>query len=135
MDEPQHAINTMEDLGGNRRSIAAIGDATNLHAAWDSGIIRASGQSAEDLVNNLNRATFGVNQSADALGPYTEWAMASFTNAKTIVYPQLDGDNRITGAEREFAMSVIEDQIRLAGIRLAGVLNRVLGGPPSELGR
>ena len=77
--QPLHAINTNEDLGGNRRSIEAIGDATNLHAAWDSGIIRASGQSAEDLVNNLNRATFGVNQSADALGTYTEWAMASFT--------------------------------------------------------
>lgn len=135
LHQPLHAINTNDDLGGNRRSIEAIGDATTLHAAWDSGIIRASGQTADDLVNNLNRATFGVNQSADALGTYTEWAMASFTIAKTIVYPQLDGDDRITGGEREFAMSVIEDQIRLAGLRLAGVLNRVLGGPASQAGR
>lgn len=135
LHQPLHAISTNQDLGGNRRYLQEIGGATNLHAAWDSGIIRASGQTADDLVNNLNRATLGVDQSADAVGTYTEWAMASFTIAKTIVYPQVDGDDRITGAEREFAMSVIEDQIRLAGIRLAGVLNRVLGGPTSGLGK
>ena len=135
LHQPLHAITTNQDLGGNRRSLEEIGGATNLHAAWDTGIIRASGHTADDLVNNLNRATFGVDQSADAVGTYTAWAMASFTIAKTIVYPQVDGDDRITGAEREFAMSVIEDQIRLAGIRLAGVLNRVLGASTSELGR
>ena len=135
LHQPLHAINTNDDLGGNRRPIEAIGDATNLHAAWDSGIIRASGQTTDDLVNNLNRATFGVDQSADALGTYTEWAMASFTIARTTCYPQVDGDDRMTGAEREFAMSVIEDQIRLAGIRLAGVLNRVLGRSTPEARR
>jgi len=135
LHQPLHAINANDDLGGNRRPIEEIGGAMNLHAAWDNGIIRASGYTAEDLVNNVNRATFGVNQSADELGTYTEWAMASFTIAKTIVYRQVDGDDRITGAEREFAMSVIEDRIRLAGLRLAGVLNRVLGGPTSQAGR
>ncbi len=135
LHQPLHAISTNQDLGGNRRSLEEIGGSTNLHAAWDSGIIRASGHTADDLVNNLNRATFGVDQSADAVGTYTGWAMASFTIAKTVVYRQVDGDDRITGAEREFAMSVIEDQIRFAGIRLAGVLNRVLGGPTSQLGR
>jgi hypothetical protein len=32
-------------------------------------------------------------------------------------------------------MSVIEEQIRLARIRLAGMLNHILGGPTRALGR
>ena len=129
LHQPLHAIDNNGDLGGNRRNVETTGGTTTLHAAWDSGLIHADGQTAEDLVNNLNRATFGVDQSADARGTYTEWAMASFALAKEIVYPQVDGDGRITEPERGLAMSVIEDQIRLAGVRLAAVLNRALGTP------
>jgi hypothetical protein len=129
LHQPLHAIDTNGDRGGNGRSVEVRGAATNLHLAWDSDIIQASGESSEDIVNNVNRATFGVDQTPDEAGTYESWANASFATAKAIVYPQAQ-DGRITEPEIGVAMSVIEDQIRLAGVRLAAVLNRVLGATP-----
>jgi len=125
LHQPLHDIDN-HDAGGNRVVIAEIGNATNLHAAWDVGIIHASGKAAPDLAAGATRWLRNANDRQLALGSYADWAMEGFRIAKTVVYPQVQGTSRISDADRRLDISIIEEQIAKAGVRLASVLNRAL---------
>jgi hypothetical protein len=124
--QPLHAIDN-GDLGGNRVQIKEIGGTTNLHAAWDTGIITAAGAAVDDLVTAGNAILQREGNSAVATMPYVDWALESHDIAKRIVYPQVTNDGQITAAEARVAMEIIERRIAYAGARLAAILNRTLG--------
>ena len=54
LHQPLHCGHN-HDLGGNQRQITEIGGSGNLHSAWDSGIIRASGRDTDELVAAANK--------------------------------------------------------------------------------
>jgi len=131
LHQPLHVSNN-DDVGGNRRAVGEIGGALNLHSAWDSGILRASGKTVADLVADANRQAPGIEATSGAGGRYADWTAEGWRIAAQVAYRQLDGDERITDQEREAAMALIAAQIARAGVRLAAVINRALVPPPSR---
>jgi hypothetical protein len=123
--QPLHAANA-GDRGGGDRTIAPVGGSTNLHFAWDGGIIQSQNANAASLAATANRWLRTQTESTLSGGSPVEWANESFRIARDVVYIQVNGDNAILGAERFEAMRIIEKQIALAGLRLAALLNRVL---------
>jgi hypothetical protein len=126
LHQPLHASDN-NDAGGNGRAITAIGGATNLHSAWDSGIIHAHHRSVLDLVTAGNRWLKGQNESALSGGRYVDWAMESLSIAKTVVYAQLQRGDTLDERGSTVALDLIEEQLARAGVRLAAILNRMLG--------
>jgi hypothetical protein len=120
------------DRGGTDRTIAEIGNADNLHGAWDSGIIRASGRNENALVAVANQWLQTQNESQIANSAVVEWANEGFRLARDVAYREVAGDNAITLAERQEAIRIIEKRIAKAGVRLAAVLNRALAAATTE---
>jgi hypothetical protein len=123
LHQPLH-VSDNGDQGGNRR-IARIDGAGNLHAAWDSGIISASHLDADALVEAADLWLKSHDETKLAAGTYADWALEGNAIAQTVVYPQIEGDNRIDDQERVKDMEIIEQLVAKAGVRLAAVLNRV----------
>src|SRR5262245_46915555 len=96
-----------------------ISRATNLHDAWDSGIIEA-----KDLTNPRLIGAAAVmiidrdGEPAASRTRYDEWATESFNITKRIVYPRVEDDGEITESDSRDATGVIEEWIAYAGIRL-----------------
>lgn len=126
--QPLHASDA-EDRGGNERRIVQIGGSVNLHAAWDSGILRSGNRTTASLVTAANAWLRTQQEPILAGGSAADWANESHRLARDIVYPQLKGDNAIVGIERQQALTVIEQRVARAGVRLAAVLNRALTVP------
>jgi hypothetical protein len=124
--QPLHAGDA-GDRGGGDRAIAPIGGSTNLHFAWDGGIIRSQNANAASLTSAAN-AWLRTQTGAPVIGSAIDWANESHRIARDVVYSQVKADNAIAGSERFEALRVIERRIALAGLRLAAVLNRALGG-------
>jgi hypothetical protein len=126
LHQPLHAGHN-GDLGGTQRDIEPIGDRDSLHSAWDSGIIRASRVSIDNLVARANAWLETQDEAAIADGLYRNWAMEGFAIARDVAYPQVENDNKITDSERRTALRLIEQRVAEGGVRLAAVLNRVYG--------
>jgi hypothetical protein len=129
--QPLHAGDD-HDLGGTQRPIARIGGSTQLHSAWDGGVIRASNQSIAQLVQAANTWLATQDEVEIARGDYKDWAEESWRISRDIAYRQVQGDNRINNDERGEAIRIIEKRIARAGVRLAAVLNRALA--PGSIG-
>jgi nuclease S1 len=129
--QPLHAIRG----GGSDRPVT-LGGETDLHGVWDSGIIRASALDAASL-SRWGETWIRRNEPQDpaarkerglAEGTPVDWANESFGLARDRVLVQLQADNAISPVEREDALRIVEERIGRAGVRLAALLNRVLGG-------
>jgi hypothetical protein len=129
LHNPLHAVqknDTHDDAGpgGIGTQVELSGRTVNLHAAWDSGIIEAVGRSASTLSRAAEDWLTAHDEKAiRGTGP-RDWAAESFRAGKAVAYPQAE-DGKIDESERRAAMSVIEERIAMAGVRLAEVLNRV----------
>lgn len=129
--QPLHSAERRHDRGGNDVQIAEIGLAKNLHAAWDSGIIRASGKDDRLLAAAAEQWLSSQNAAALAQGSFVDWTNEGHVLARTVVYPQA-ADLRISNAERVDALRIIEKRIARAGVRLASVLNQAFPATTSE---
>jgi len=122
LHQPLHAARDYE--GGTRFRIEPINGVTNLHEAWDDALLHTAHRNPADLTQAAEMWLRNRSGAAIASGTYVDWAMESFTLAKTVVYPQVLADHRIAPDEREVAIAVIDRRIAEAGVRLAAVLNR-----------
>ena len=132
--QPLHAIDN-HDRGGNDVRVAALrgddGRATNLHAAWDTGLINLSTETEAARADRLI-ADLGTHP-ADVKADLIQWAEQSHTLAETVAY-HYPGFSR-TGPPadlitldqpyRDAALKTIDRQIEVAGARLAAVLNTI----------
>lgn len=134
LHQPLHTIDA-HDRGGNDVAVAALrpeGRATNLHAAWDTGLINLSMETeaarATRLVDDLK------TQPVDASLDVVRWALDSRDVALRVVYRYpsftLAGPSRepvtLDDAYRAAAAAAIDLQLALAGARLAAILNVIL---------
>lgn len=146
--QPLHAENH-DDKGGNAVHLRYFGHRTNLHAVWDSGIIehalgltvhrgftidygptRAAAEQLDARVTPHERKIWGRDIHADRLQQAAiRWADQSHRLARTVAYADLPPTPRDDWSEayQRRAWPVVRRQIQRAGIRLAGVLNAVLG--------
>ena len=133
--QPLHAGHA-DDRGGNTYQLQAFGRGTNLHALWDSALVVNHPGGLHALAAELigPRAQAGAIDKAgganhNAAAP-AQWAEESCRIVSLDwFYParrSLDADY----AQR--AQAVIQQRIRLAGQRLAEILNQSLGQGPQR---
>lgn len=142
LHQPLHTVDN-KDRGGNDVRVEALrgedGRATNLHAAWDTGMINLSDETeaarAERLLIDL--AAHPLKVDLDVV----KWVEGNLDVAVRVVYryPGFSASGppampiTLDAAYRAAAAPVIDRQLELGGARLAALLNSLIGAkaPPS----
>lgn len=128
--QPLHAI--AEARGGNDVQVLEFGSSQcgkypcNLHFAWDIGLIEHRHRSESEYVAFLNRMISSRNLRLQRGGTPEDWANQSFRLAKQV---WLNDGAPVDEAYYQKNIHVVDEQLALAGLRLAELLNSVLGGP------
>jgi len=115
------------DRGGNDVRVQFLRAHTNLHALWDTGLLRDM-EGEDHLLATLRQAITTEQAAAWSRGTVEEWANESFHAAQTTVYGLLPrapaGQTAQVGEWYEqMAQPVLEEQLEKAGVRLAAILN------------
>src|SRR6266699_2962275 len=143
LHQPLHAANR-GDRGGNPVQVSFFGErdnppygTLNLHAVWDVGMVRRliTDRGGERAI--VSAPIADRNRDAWEKGSIPEWTAESHRIARDTVYPLLPVagacSSKIVGVvaidQTYYAKvaSLIEIQIKKAGVRLARVLNETLG--------
>ncbi len=126
--QPMHAMG--EARGGNDIHVIEFGSAQcgkypcNLHFAWDMGLIEHTGLSETEHRSRLDQliARRGLVRQAD--GTPEQWANESFQLAKKV---WLNDGGAIDEAYYKNDIGIVDQRLASAGIRLASLINHVLG--------
>ena len=124
LHQPLH-VGTGTDRGGNDLRVQWMGEASNLHRVWDSDMINSKQLSYTELAQYLNRradAAFVHQWQSTSL---SNWLTEAMQLRDTVYDLPEDGQLGYQYSYRNFP--VVERQLLLAGVRLAGVLNEVYG--------
>ena len=121
--QPLHAGNR-DDKGGNAYQVQFQAKGTNLHSVWDSGLLGTHGKDWQAYAQELDARPAETLPAAIAPrdNVYAQWAEQSCAASRDI-YP--DG-HKIDDAYGAAELPLAERQLRVAGVRLAEVLNRAL---------
>jgi hypothetical protein len=128
LQQPLHCSDH-SDKGGNSVPVLLVNRRTNLHSAWDSGLLGRIG-TEEQLLPALSEAS-ARNRKKYSKGSVRNWAQAGHDAAQHVVYGQLPPTVAGTPATLDAtyeknADALIRQQLALGGARLAKVLNRAL---------
>ncbi len=124
--QPFHAIG--EAKGGNGVHVTEFGSGRcgryecNLHSAWDTGLIRHTGLGEEAYVEHLDRLI--SEEHLRASGNPADWANESFALAKAA---WVDDGGSVDEDYYRREIKFLDERLALAGLRLAALLNEVLG--------
>jgi hypothetical protein len=122
--QPLHA-GYADDRGGNDTQIMLFGNETNLHSAWDWGLIDHTGKRWIDYASELY---FDISNSDRAEWTSEDpgsWSVESFEIVYASAY---DLDDGIVGQDYyDRHIELIETRIQQAGVRLADWLDNLLG--------
>ncbi|MFB3853581.1 MAG: S1/P1 nuclease [Vicinamibacterales bacterium] len=121
---PMHVVDD-DDRGGNDTELVFYGRETNLHRVWDSGLFEQSGLTVTAWTLRLER--LGI--AADARGTPEGWAEETHREASRPAY-ELVAAGRSADIGRRYldaTRAILERQMLRAGVRLAALLNAVLG--------
>ena len=136
MHQPLHASDH-QDRGGNCIGLAPSpgGDVTNLHAFWDITTVNALGHSPSEIAAKLDARITPAQIKTWSVGDPRGWAMETFVIARRDAYDlpskptcAQNGAVALSPAYQATAEVDAAQQLSVAGIRLALVLNRALGG-------
>lgn len=120
--QPMH-VSRKEDKGGNDIQVRFDNKGTNLHALWDSKLIDYEGLSESDIVKNYDVATSAEIKKWQS-DDITEWLWESYQISSEL-YSNVKPGQKIDKAYYEKYIPVIHKRVNMAGIRLAGELNRI----------
>ncbi len=103
----------------------------NPHHDWDSEFVARLGPSPAEIAQRLIADISDAQRRRWSAGTPADWAMESFSVAKSHAYgllPAPDRPNRyeLTAVYVADATAVTAEQLSKAGVRLAEVLNRAL---------
>jgi len=126
LHQPLHCENN-EDRGGNDVSVLFLRAHTNLHALWDSGLLRNM-EGEDRLLATLRQAITPEEVASWSGGTVEQWAEESFHAAQLTVYGLLPAAPAGQAAQlsewyEQMAQPVVEQQLEKAGVRLAAILN------------
>jgi hypothetical protein len=136
LHQPLHASDN-QDHGGNCVRLALGGSrTTNLHSYWDTGLIAPMGTDPMAVASVLAAQITPQDRAAWAKGDSKAWALESFGVAKRVVYtfgspPGCDANAApmtLPAGYEASATAAVKVQLEKAGVRLAAVLNKALGG-------
>jgi hypothetical protein len=132
LHQPLHASDD-HDRGGNDKRVSAAGlHAETLHHYWDTEFVEQLGPDPKQIAATLIAHISASDARTWGQGNPANWAMDSFKVAKDDAYGRLPApdtggkylltDTYVAMADRDVAL-----QLSKAGVRLAVMLNRVLG--------
>jgi len=110
------------DRGGNTVQVTYLGHQSNLHRVWDSEIIESEKITTEDCLafyKTMDKKEIDQNKKINV----EDW-MAEPRSLLGDVY-NFPSDNNIDQAYIDKNKKIVEQQLVIAGIRLAAVLNQV----------
>jgi hypothetical protein len=120
--QPMHA-GYGDDRGGNDTKVDVFGSPSNLHAAWDYGILERTNLTWVDYASRLFfEITDEDRANWDVLDPAT-WTEESFAIISKTAYNFQDG--QIGEAYYTKHIHILETRIKQAGVRLANDLDRI----------
>jgi hypothetical protein len=125
--QPMH-VSYEHDRGGNRVQLTFDGDETSLHRLWDSDILRqrygnrADWRAIGKQLHEQARQTISEQQLAASP---LQWANESYRVTITI-YDELPADGKPGAEYAEKNYPVIEQRLKLAGMRLAKYLDSLM---------
>jgi hypothetical protein len=121
--QPLHA-GYRDDKGGNAYQVQFQDKGTNLHSVWDSGLLGTHGKDWRDYAQELDARPAETMPApiAPRDNVYAQWAEQSCAATRGI-YPE---GHKIDDAYVAAELPLAERQLRVAGVRLAEVLNRAL---------
>ena len=124
--QPLHAANN-DDRGGNDVAVTFMGQQTNLHAVWDSGIIgpAVKGDERAYALRLAGYITLAERKQWSA-GSAVSWANESYSIAVHMIYGQLPHGGTLPDIYETEALPIVNQQLSRAGVRLAMVLNTCL---------
>ncbi|MDI9072040.1 S1/P1 nuclease [Xanthomonas oryzae pv. oryzae] len=124
--QPMHA-GYAHDKGGNDFQLQIDGKGSNLHSLWDSGMLNDSHLSDDAYLQRLLALPTAATMSAVLPPPAAAWAQASCKIAITPdVYPSA---HVLPSTYIATYRPIAETQLRIAGDRLAAILNATLASP------
>ena len=121
--QPLH-VGRRADLGGNRVEVTWFGERSNLHSVWDSGLIENEKLSFSEMAEFLDHP-FPGEVIAWQAGEVLDWVTESF-GLRSQVYEI--GDGKLSWEYAYRKLPLVRLRLLQAGVRLAGLLNRVLAG-------
>ena len=126
--QPLH-VSRAKDRGGNDISVEFNHNRTNLHRLWDSGLIRFNGVPWSAYAKSL-RESIKTNdlQAWKAIDPIV-WANESYKLALSHAY-EIPTDRQLGPEYVQRNLPVIERRLKMAGVRLAALLNAVYATQP-----
>lgn len=128
MHQPLHSIERKDpvtgngDAGGNGVHVTFFGQPSNLHSVWDSGIVTHGGVTLEQVQKWVTTQA----EKALAKGDPVQWALAAPALAVSNTYVIPD-DHQLSDEYVTKNVPVVVMQLGSAGVRLAAILNAVLG--------
>jgi hypothetical protein len=136
--QPMH-VSRAEDKGGNTIQVQFDGKGTNLHTLWDSRLIDHEGLSESQLVAKLEERSKRSDVGAYQSGEVTRWLYESYTLSNKL-YAEVASNNKLDESYYNSHISLVEERLAAAGLRLAGVLNdifkaKIVNGGPIELSK
>ena len=129
--QPLHAADN-GDHGGNEVRVMLGPRRTNLHAAWDTDLVRSLGADSTAVTNTLATQITPTKKREWQAGNTVGWANESFRLASAEIYAKLPGAGGTAAPvvlPTSYASSekaIVSVQLEKAGVRLAWVLNEVL---------
>lgn len=120
--QPLHA-GWREDRGGNDFQIQVGRKGSNLHALWDDTLARRAGLSVAKYADRLDAAAAVRSDTSWSTRAPSLWAEESCRLVMDHVYPE---SGRVSRDYLDRSVPIVEARIRIAGLRLAALLDSVL---------
>lgn len=120
--QPMH-VSRKEDKGGNSIQVRYDGKGTNLHSLWDSGLIGHEGLSESEMARIYDTATPAEIKQWQS-DNIIQWLWESYEITNEL-YAGAKPGQKIDQAYYDRYIPVIRKRINMAGIRLAGELNKI----------
>jgi DNA-binding protein YbaB len=122
LHQPMH-VSRAEDKGGNTIQVQFDGQGTNLHSLWDSKLIGKDGKTFEQMSIDYDKAApqqIKQWQSDDMM----KWLFESYQISSKL-YTEIEQNNKLDDAYYKSHIGIVHERIEMAGIRLAGLLNKI----------
>jgi len=132
LHQPLHCADN-DDRGGNEVKVTLFGETNspsgglwNLHAVWDVGLIEHRGLGEVQYARRLSAGQSRETIAAMQAGTTIEWALQSHSNAVHFAY-QIPANHELGATYFRKVRPVLDDSLLKGGLRLARVLNEMLG--------
>ena len=120
--QPMH-VSRAEDKGGSTIQVQFDNRGTNLHSVWDTKLIDRQGLTYAQMAKADDKATPAEIGRLLRSGP-VDWMFESY-QLSTRLYAEVEENNKLGEAYYDQHIGIVNRRLEEAGIRLAGLLNRL----------